>query len=108
LFEGQPDLGNGGVEVGSVVLDHGRRDEAATVKVGEQELGADLVAVEADDAKMFGTDLLNAGMEHAARLAHRGGNAGARRTPSGTSNGHEMNLHNKRLGSSHFGRWLRN
>ena len=54
LCEGQPDLSNGGVKVGSVVLDRSRRDEVATVEVGEQELGADLVAVEADDAKMFG------------------------------------------------------
>jgi len=43
-----------------------------------------------------------------ARLAHGRGNSRARRTPPGTSSGHETNLQNKRLGSSHFGKWLRN
>jgi hypothetical protein len=45
LLEGQPDSGYGGVEIGSVVLDHGRRDEVAAIKVGDEELGTDLVAV---------------------------------------------------------------
>ena len=39
------------------------------VEVGEEELGACLGAVEADDAEVFGSDLLDAGMEHAAGLA---------------------------------------
>ncbi len=69
LGEGVADLGDGGVEVGTVVGDGGGWDEDAAVEVGEEELGAGLGTVEADDAEVFGTDLLDAWMEHAARLA---------------------------------------
>ena len=70
--EGLADLGDGGVEVGAVVGDRGGRDEDAAVEVGEQELGACLGAVDADDAEVFGTDLLDARMKDAARLADGG------------------------------------
>ena len=49
--------------------DGGGRDEDAAVEVGEQQLGACLGAVEADDAEVFGSDLLDARVEHAAGLA---------------------------------------
>ena len=52
--EGLADVGDGGVEVGSVVGDGGGRDEDAAVEVGEEELGAGLGAVEAEDAEVFG------------------------------------------------------
>src|SRR5260370_24029164 len=80
LVEGAPDVGDSGIKLGSVVLDHGRGDERTAVKVGEEEFGTDLVAVKADDAEVFGTDLLNAGMEHPARLADRDGDSAAGRT----------------------------
>ena len=70
--EGLADLGDGGVESGAVVGDGGGRDEDAAVEVGEEELGACLGTVEADDAEVFGTDLLDAGMEDAAGLADAG------------------------------------
>jgi len=92
LVEGAPDLGDCGVEAGSVVLDHGRGDEVAAIEVGEEELRTGLVTVEADDAEVFGTDLLHAGMEHAARLADRDGGSAAGRTTSGTSSGHGTSL----------------
>lgn len=68
LGEGLADLGDGGVQSGAVVLDRGGRDQDAAVEVGQQEFGAGLGAVEADDAEVLGTDLLDAGMEQAARL----------------------------------------
>src|SRR5258708_33199487 len=67
LSEGQANLSNGGVEVGTRVGDGGRWDQDATIKVSEQELGADLGAGKADDAEVFGTDLRHAGMEDTAR-----------------------------------------
>jgi hypothetical protein len=105
LLEGQPDLRDGGVEIGPVVLNHGRGDELAAVKVGEEELGTDLVAVKADDAEVFGTDLLHPGMEHATGLADRAGSSTAGRTTTGTSAGHRRSLPRKTLGSSHFRSW---
>ena len=73
--EGLPDLSDGGFEVGTVVGDGSRRDEDAAVEIGAKELGACLGAVEADEAEVFGADLLDARMEDAARLAE-----GRRRT----------------------------
>src|SRR5438477_69254 len=70
--------GDGGVEVGSGVGDGSGRDEDAAVEVGEEELGAGLGAVEADDAEVFGSDLLDAWMEHTTGLAD-----GSRRTTRG-------------------------
>ena len=71
--EGVADLGDGGVEVGTVVGDGGGWDEDAAVEVGEEELGAGLGTVEADDAEVFGSDLLDAWMQHAAGLADGSG-----------------------------------
>src|SRR5579859_3627721 len=58
-------LGDGGVEVGAVVGDDGGREEHLAVEVGEQELGAALVAIEADDAKVLGADQLHARVQDA-------------------------------------------
>jgi len=71
LLEGLSDLSDGSVEGGSRMSDHRGRNEQTAVEVGEEELGTDLVAVKADDAEVFGTDLLNAGMEHPTGLAVR-------------------------------------
>src|SRR5438128_4183909 len=78
LREGVTDLSDGGVQSGSRMGNHGRGKDNATVEVGEEKLGASLGTVEAEDAKVFRTDLLDAGVEHAARLTHRRGNAAAR------------------------------
>ena len=67
--EGLSDLGDGGVEVGSIVSDGGGRDEDAAIEVGEKQLGARLGAVEAKDAEVFGSDKLDARMKYAAGFA---------------------------------------
>jgi hypothetical protein len=67
--EGVPDFGDGGIERGAVVGDLGGRDQDAAVEVGEEELGADLGAVEAGDAEVFGPSQLDARVQHAAGLA---------------------------------------
>ena len=89
--EGLADLGDGGVEVGPVVDHEGGRDEDAAIEVGEQQLGAHFGAVEADDTEVFGTDLLDAGVEHAARLAG-GASRSASGATSGTGSSHKMSL----------------
>jgi hypothetical protein len=45
-------------------------DEDAAVEVGEEELGACLGTVEADDAEVFGTDQLHGRVQHTAELAN--------------------------------------
>src|SRR5260370_587536 len=92
LREGVPDLSDAGIEVGSRVSDHRGRNDESAVEVGEEKLGACLGAVEADDAEVFGSDLLDAGMEHAAGLTQGGGRSAARRTTAVTRSGHETNL----------------
>jgi hypothetical protein len=57
------DLDHGIVEFGSVVCDGGGWDENAAVEVSEEELGSELGTVKANDAEVFGSDVLDAGME---------------------------------------------
>jgi hypothetical protein len=64
-----PHLGDGGVQLGSVVGNGSGRDEDAAIEIGEEELGACFGAVEADDAEVFGANQLDAGVEDAAGLA---------------------------------------
>ena len=92
-------MGDGGVEVGAVVGDGGGRDEDVAIEVGEQELGACLGAVEADDAEVFGPDLLDARVEGAAGLLDDVGGAGAG-TIAGGATGHKDCLR-KRVGIPH-------
>jgi hypothetical protein len=73
LLKGLSDLTDGGVEGGPGMSDLGGRNQDAAIEVSEEELGTDLGTVETDDAEMFGSDLLDAGMEDAAGLADRGG-----------------------------------
>jgi hypothetical protein len=70
-MEGLPDLCNGIVKPSPIMLDVGRSNERTAIEIGEEELGARFVAVEASNAKVFGTDLLDARMEFAARLTER-------------------------------------
>src|SRR5262249_16706441 len=98
-----PDLGYGGIEVGTLVGDGPGRDEDATVEVSKEELGACLGAVEADDAEVFGSDALDAGVEHTAGFTDAGGNAASGGALTGTSRGHERSLQQRGYGSSHFG-----
>src|SRR6185312_8035627 len=50
LVEGVPDLGYGVIEFGPVVCNRSGWDENTAIEVGEKELGAELGAVEAEDA----------------------------------------------------------
>src|SRR5262249_51851615 len=100
-----PNLGDGGVEVGAVVGEGGRRDEDAPIEVGEEELGAGLGTVEADDAEVGRADLLDAGMEHAARLAGSGRRTTGGRAVAGTRSSHGTCLRKKGWGSSHSCSW---
>jgi hypothetical protein len=90
--EGVPDLGDGGVEVGAVVGDGGGRQEDAAVEVGEEELGPRLGTVDADDAEVFGSDLLDAGVEHAPGLAETVDGPAWGRASAGARTGHERSL----------------
>ncbi len=92
IGEGLADLGDGSVEVDAVVGDGGGRDEDGAIEVGEEELGACLGAVEAEDAEAFGTQLLAARMKDVTRLADAVGGGVSARSPSGLRSGHEKNL----------------
>src|SRR6266702_1612063 len=63
LLEGLPDLPDGGVQSRPRMRDYRGGNEQASVKVGEERLGADLGAIKADDAEVFRSDELHAGME---------------------------------------------
>src|SRR5580704_8656303 len=82
--KGMPDLGDRSSEVGTIVVDLGGWEEDAAVEVGEQELGASLGAVEADDAEVFGPDQLDARMEHPPGLTGGDRRRVAARAASGT------------------------
>ena len=98
--EGLADLCDGGIEVGAVVCDGGGRDEDAAVEVGEEELGACLGTVEADDAEVFGPDLLDAGMEDTFGLGDgRFRTSGA--TFTGLTSSHGTASEEQRCGSPH-------
>jgi hypothetical protein len=66
--EGLTHLDDGGVKCGTRVFDGGGRNQDAAVEISEQQLGANLGTVETDDAEVFGSDLLDAGMKQTARL----------------------------------------
>jgi hypothetical protein len=68
LAQGGADAGNGGIEFNAVVRHLGRRDEYFAVEIGEHPLGPRFGAIDADDAEMFRTHLLHAGMNDAARF----------------------------------------
>jgi hypothetical protein len=77
LLEGSADERDGGVESGPRMFNYRGRNEQTSVEVGEEKLGTDFGTIKADDAKVFGSNLLHAGMEHPARLAQRRGNSAA-------------------------------
>jgi hypothetical protein len=62
------ELGHGGVEFDTVVCHFRGRHEASAVIITEHPLEAGLGAIDADDAEVFGADVLDAGMNEAARL----------------------------------------
>ncbi len=80
LLERLADLGDGGLERRSGMIDHRRRDQQTAIEVAEQKLGACFAAVKADDAEVLGPNLLDARMQDAARFTDRSGNAPTRRT----------------------------
>src|SRR5205085_9241393 len=65
------DEGGRRFELDAVVRDLGRRDEDLAVEIGEHPFGACLGTVDADDAKMFGADLLDAWMDDTAWLVNK-------------------------------------
>lgn len=61
--------GSDGTRAGGVRMGHLRRwDADVPLEVAEQELGAGLSTIDADDAAMLGAHLLDAGVDDAARL----------------------------------------
>jgi hypothetical protein len=94
-LEGLADLDDGSVEGGSGVLDLGGREEDTAVEIGQQELGANLGTVEAEDAEVLGADLLDARMEDAPRLTDGAGSRTAGRRATGSSASHERSLPKK-------------
>jgi hypothetical protein len=98
LGEGMSDLGHGVVEFGSVVGDRGGRDEDAAIEIGEEELGAEFGTVEADDAEVFGSDVLDARMEQSAGFGDRVVKTVCARAFAGTEGGHESCLREPRMG----------
>jgi len=103
--KGQSNPGAGGVELGAVMGDPGRRDEDVAIKVGQEELGTRLGRVEADDAEVLRADLLHARVQHAARFADVGFRPTGGRAFASTCGGHHANLRKKGWGSSHFRSW---
>src|SRR5450759_2351491 len=104
--EGVTHLGDGGVEGGPVVFNGGGRNQDAAVEVGEQHLGANLGAVEAEDAEVFGSDLLDAGMKQPARLGDVVVKTSRRGAFASTKSSHENSLRDKGWGLSHSRSWL--
>jgi hypothetical protein len=70
-LEGVPDLTDRVFQSRPGMLDDGGWYEDAAVEVGEEELGTCFGTVETDDAKVFGSDQLDAGVEHPTWLADR-------------------------------------
>jgi len=93
--EGLAHLSDGGFESRPLVLDGGRRDEDAAIEVGEEELGADLGTVEADDAEVFRSDLLDARVERAGGFGNRVGEALPVRAFAGPKGSHRNCLREK-------------
>ena len=98
-------LRDGGIEIRTVMGDFGGWNEVATIEVGEEKLGAGLMAVKADDSELFGTDLLDTWVQHSAKLADRDGCCAPGRTTMRMGADHEKSLQKELLGSSHFRSW---
>lgn len=101
LSEGVANLADGRAQFGAVVGDGGRRDEDPAVEVGEEELGAGLGTVKADDAKVFRSDLLDAGVQDSAGLTDRGCRPPLGGPFAGAKCSHDTSLRKKGWGSSH-------
>jgi hypothetical protein len=66
LWQCLPDLSDGAIEPGTIVFHHSRRDQNVAIKVAQHPLGAGLGTVNADDAEVFRSYPLDAGMNHTA------------------------------------------
>jgi hypothetical protein len=66
--DGLPELLEGVVEGEAVVFDERGWDEDVAEEVGEHPFGAGLGTIDGDDAKVFGSDLLDARVEGAGGL----------------------------------------
>src|SRR5437867_4409323 len=77
IVTGPADLIDGRVEGVAVVRERRGRHQDGAVEIGEHLLGAGCGAIDRDDAKVFGADLLHARMKSAAGLLN---NVGTPRT----------------------------
>jgi hypothetical protein len=101
LGEGLTGEGDGLVECRLVVRDRGRRNQHAAVEVREEEFGVAFTAIEAEDTEVFGSDLLDAGVQDAAGLGDVVLTAARRETFAGSRSRHGSCLREKGCGSSH-------
>jgi len=85
--DGLAEPGEGLVKGRAVVVHGGGRHEEGAVEVGEHPLGAGLGGIDGGDAEVRGADLLDAGMEGAARLVD-GVGAAVAGAPTGAGAGH--------------------
>src|SRR5438128_9764478 len=56
------------IQAGAVVFDNGWRDDDVAVEISKHPLGSGLGAINADDAKVLRTYILDARMDNTARL----------------------------------------
>src|SRR6516162_7506098 len=70
IANGLTELIDRGLERRSIVSKKGRTHDDVAVEIGKHPFGARLGAINRDDAKMFGTNLLDARMKRAAGLLH--------------------------------------
>ena len=73
----------------------GRWNEDMAVEIGEEELGADLGRVKANDAKVLGSDLLHPRMQNTAGLAQIGCGTTRGRASARSRSSHTTGLHKK-------------
>jgi hypothetical protein len=68
---GFPELRDGRVEGGAVVIHPSSREQDIAVEVGQHPLGASLGRIDGDDAEVLGPDRLDAGVDDPAGLLEK-------------------------------------
>src|SRR5205085_1531773 len=104
LLAGVPDLCHGRLQRGAVMLDDRGRYADVAVEVAEHPLGAGLGTIDADDAEVLGSDLLDARVNDAGRLLQDLARTGPRPFPSSCS-GHVDTPPEEGLGITQFS-WM--
>jgi len=69
LLAGLSQLADGEVELRALMFDGRWWDENFTVEVGEHPLGSGFGTIDGDDAKVFGSDLLDSRLDHTVWFA---------------------------------------